>query len=191
MALSHADVLIHPLRMRIVTVIGQHKMTATEIARHLPGVPQASLYRNLATLVQANIVQIVETRPVRGAVEKVYALDVTAASLSAEELAQTDRAEHLRYFAAYTAMLTEHFRAYLEQEVLDYKRDGLSYRIAPLELSDTEFAEMAEAVRNALAPYVANVPAPNRRRRYLSFVLIPEAEKSEASSEESEITQGA
>jgi DNA-binding transcriptional ArsR family regulator len=85
MALSHADVLVHPLRMRIVTAMGLQKMTAGDIAAHLPDIPQASLYRHLALLVKADVVQIVETRPVRGAVEKVYALDVNAATLSLEE----------------------------------------------------------------------------------------------------------
>ena len=190
MALSHADVLVHPLRMRIIAAMGLRKMTANDIAGHLPDIPQASLYRHLALLVKAGVVQIVETRPVRGAVEKVYALDVKAASLSYEELAQADRAEHLRYFTTYTAMLAEHFRAYLEQDELDYQRDGLTYRIAPLELSQEEYIEMVAALREVLTPYVSNLPAANRRRRYLSLVLIPEAVKTADSSDNLETKEG-
>ena len=53
--------------------------------------------------------------------------------------------------------------------------DGVGYRQVPLELTDTEFAELAGRLNAALAPVLRNAPAEGRRRRMLTTIVMPSA----------------
>jgi len=57
----------------------------------------------------------------------------------------------------------------------DFVADGVGYRQVPLELSDQEFAELAGRLNAAIAPVLGNRPAPGRRRRMLTAIVIPGA----------------
>jgi len=57
---TSADLLLHPVRLRIVQAfLGDRALTTTELRAELPDVPQASLYRNIARLVGAGVLSIV------------------------------------------------------------------------------------------------------------------------------------
>ena len=71
---SIADVVMHPVRLRIIQQLGGRSLTTAQLRAALPDVTQATLYRHVATLVDAGILSIVEERRVRGAVERTLAL---------------------------------------------------------------------------------------------------------------------
>jgi DNA-binding transcriptional ArsR family regulator len=80
---SKVDLILHPIRMRIIMALAGERWTARQIAAALPDVAQATLYRHINALAEGGILRIVEERPVRGMVEKVYALaDKRALNLS-------------------------------------------------------------------------------------------------------------
>jgi len=54
------DVLLHPIRWRIVQRVLGRELTTTELKRDLPDVPTTSLYRHVAVLIEAG-----STRPRR------------------------------------------------------------------------------------------------------------------------------
>ena len=57
---TKADVLLHPVRLRIVqALLPRRQLTAQEIGRHLGDVPQATLYRHLNKLLDGGIIEIV------------------------------------------------------------------------------------------------------------------------------------
>ena len=74
MADSTVDLILHPVRLRILLALADNHWSARQIAQVMPDVAQATLYRHINALAEGNILQIVEERPVRGTVEKVYAL---------------------------------------------------------------------------------------------------------------------
>lgn len=67
-----AHVLLHPLRMRVVLVLGGEDLTTKQIHELLPDVAQASLYRAVSRLVSAGIITVVERNRRGGAMERVY-----------------------------------------------------------------------------------------------------------------------
>jgi len=72
---STADLLLHPVRLRIVQAfLGDRALTTGELRAELPDVPPASLYRHIARLVDAGVLGVVSERRVRGAVERTYIL---------------------------------------------------------------------------------------------------------------------
>jgi DNA-binding transcriptional ArsR family regulator len=72
--LMRVDLLIHPIRLRIIQALGQDRLTTQELAERLPEVPLSSLYRHLQLLRRGDVLDVVEERLVNGIEEKVYAV---------------------------------------------------------------------------------------------------------------------
>ncbi len=168
-----ADLILHPIRLRIVTSFSAESLTAGELSERLPDVPQATLYRHLNTLRRAGILAVSEERRVRGATERRYVLHPGAANLQPDDLATGTSDDHLRWFAGFVAGLLGEFGRYVRRGRPDLVRDGVGYRQVILNVSDEEFAAMAVALNGALLPYVAKQPGVGRRRRLLATISLP------------------
>ena len=175
--MATADLLLHPVRLRIVEAfLGDRALTTGQLRDELPDVPPGSLYRHVAKLVDGGVLSVVGERRVRGAVERTYVLRASAARLGADEIARMSRDEHRQAFLAFVAGLIGDFDRYLARERIDPLRDGASYNLAAMWLDDAELAEMARELAIVLQPRVANAPKPGRKRRILATVLLPGAE---------------
>lgn len=171
---SAADLLLHPIRLRIVQQLaGGRRRSPAELAEALGDVPQASLYRHVRVLADGGVIVVVEERPARGTPERVYALVEGAGSISPEALATATADDHLRWFTVFLAGLIDDFGRYLADGEPDFVADGVGYRQVPLELTDTEFAELAGRLDAALAPVLQNAPGEGRRRRMLTTIVMP------------------
>ena len=116
-----ADVIFHPVRMRIVQALfGERRLTAQQIAALIEGPSIATLYRHLNRLIDAQVIQVVEERPIRGTVEKVYALaGEQAASFSADESRQASANEQKHNFNILLGTLQGDYERYLDQGTRD------------------------------------------------------------------------
>ncbi len=171
MAETGADVILHPVRMRIISTLFGRQLTTQQIGLALPEVAQATLYRHLRLLVQAGVLAVVAQRPVRGVTEKVYALAEDSVQLDPRGMGREDWE---RGFAAFTASLLGQFGAYLRQEGADPVNDGVSFRTRALHLSDAELAQLRADLQAAFVPFLDYSPSPERRRRLLSTVIVPD-----------------
>lgn len=172
--MASADLLLHPVRLRIVQAfLGDRALTTTELRTELPDVPSASLYRHVARLVGGGVLQVVAERRVRGAVERTYLLRLTAASIGSRELATMDLDDHRHAFMAFVATLLSDFDRYLARGDVDLLRDGVSYGLSGLWLNDAELAEIRRAIAAIFQPLLANTPEPGRQRRILGTVILP------------------
>ena len=172
--MTSADLLLHPVRLRILQAfLGDRALTTAHLRAEMPDVAPASLYRHVALLVDAGVLSVVGERRVRGAVERTYVLRVAAASVNLDELERMSREDHRQLFMAYVAGLLGDFDRYLEREDIDLLRDGVSFRLAGLWLDDAEFAELVRELIRVIQPRLANAPKPGRRRRILGTVLLP------------------
>ena len=172
--LDKPDLLLHPIRLRIVLALSRRRMTAHQIGAALGDVPQATLYRHLGRLAEAGLVEIVEERPVRGTVEKVYTFPEQVANLTPKDMARASKDDHLRYFTAFVASLLQECRHYLAQEWSDPLSGEFGYWQVPLYMSDDEFRELTERVGSIFMEAVANEPAPGMRRRIVTSVVMPD-----------------
>jgi hypothetical protein len=158
-SVTSADLLLHPVRLRIVQAfLGDRALTTIELRSELPDVPAASLYRHVARLVDAGVLAVVAERRVRGA------------------LAKMSPDEHRHAFMAFVAALLGDFDRYLARGDIDLLRDGVSYRLAGMWLDDAELTDLLHELVSLLAPRLANAPKPGRKRRILGSVLLPGSE---------------
>jgi hypothetical protein len=172
--MNSADLLLHPVRLRIVqSFLGDRALTTSALRGELPDVPAASLYRHVARLVDAGVLAVVAERRVRGATERTYVLRASAASVSVDELRGMGADDHRQAFLAYVAGLIADFDRYLAAGDIDLVRDGVSYRMLAMYLDDAELLELARDMYAVLQPRLANPPRAGRRRRLLGTVVLP------------------
>jgi len=172
--MASADLLLHPVRLRIVKAfLGDRALTTSELAAELSDVPPGSLYRHIAMLTSAGVLQVVAERRVRGAIERTYTMRLAAAAIQPSEARAMTLDEHAHAFTAYVAGLMADFGRYVATEPADPIRDGAGYRVAAMWLTDEEFAELAREVSEAFQDRLANAPGQGRRRRLVYTVTLP------------------
>ena len=178
--MSSADLLLHPVRLRIVkTLLGDRALTTAQIAAELDDVPTGSLYRHIATLTRAGVLQVVAERRVRGTVEKTYMLRILAAQMQPDEVEAMSIDDHAQAFMAYIAGLLGDFDRYLAHDPAP-GRDGADYRVGAMWLTDAEYADFLSDLKALLRSRLANQPTKERRRRVTYHVLLPAPKDAQA-----------
>jgi len=176
-AMATADLLLHPVRLRIVQAfLGDRTLTTADLRSELPDVPAATLYRHVGVLAEAGVLAVVGERRVRGAAERSYRLVTAAASVGAADAAAMSVDEHRRAFATFVAALLADFDRYADAAAgpgLDPAADGVGYRQLALWLDDEEFTELVTELRAVLTARTALEPDGVRRRRIVSQVFLP------------------
>ncbi|MBQ1021672.1 helix-turn-helix domain-containing protein [Micromonospora sp. D93] len=188
-----ADLALHPVRIRILRAVAGARLTTQALIELLPDVPQATMYRQLAILVKAGLLKVVEERKVRGAVERVYGLPAQGATLDPASLATATVEDHARYFTAFVSSLLSEFSRYLARERIDFVADGVGYQQLVLHVTDAEFSEFAAGFNALVVPLLANKPGNGRTPRLLATVLLPTdppTSERPAPADDSEPTKG-
>ncbi len=169
-----ADLLLHPVRLRVLQAfLGDRALTTSQLSAELADIPPATLYRHVARLVEADVLQVVAERRVRGAVERTYVLRIAAARVQLDEIAKMSAEDHRQMFMAFTAGLLAAFDRYLARGDIDLARDGVAFAIDAIWVDDAEYGEMMREIYTALLPRRANGPRKGRKRRMIASVLLP------------------
>lgn len=180
--MTATEVLLHPVRLRIAQAfLGERALTTSELRTELPDVPTATLYRQVAALADGGVLEVVDERRVRGAVERTYRLRTGAVHVDAEAARAMSADDHRRAFLSFVAVLLAEFERYLDHDDVDLARDLVGFRQHALHLTDEETAELIEDLRAVLEPRLALPPGEGRRRRLFSTVLMPAEQPSPAS----------
>lgn len=176
--MASADVLLHPVRLRIIKAfLGDRALTTGQLAGELKDIPSGSLYRHVAILTKAGVLQVVGERRIRGAVERTYTLRMFAARIQPGEVRAMSSEEHAQAFMAYVAGMLADADRYLASDPADPVADGASYQVGALWLTNAEFAELARELAVLFQPRLANAPGKGRRRRMFYTVVLPEPEE--------------
>lgn len=168
------DLLLHPIRLRIVQTLAGAQLTPLQVRERLGDVPQATLYRHLKQLADGGLIEVVEERQVRGGVERTYGLVDDAVTLGGEDLGSATPDEHFRYFATFVGTLLADFATYLDGGDPALGADRVGYRQVPLWLTDEELDSLVDTLRRAVEHHVGNEPAQGRRRRLLTTIVMPD-----------------
>jgi len=184
-AKTTADLVLHPVRLRVIqALLGDRQLTTAQIAAELDDVSTATIYRQIATLTEAGILEVVDERRIRGAVERTYRLHLNLAEVSLEDLANMTADEHKQAFVGFVAGLLANFDAYAARGDIDLARDRVGYRHNALWLTDEELDELLATTREVTLPYAANGPGPGRVRRLISSVVLPAFDDTESADQE-------
>jgi DNA-binding transcriptional ArsR family regulator len=174
--MTRADLIIHPVRMRMIIALHYRKLTPKQLAAELKEIAPATLYHHLNLLTDAGITQVVEERLVHGTLrEKVYTLSDASTILSRDQIAGASKDELLQYFLVFVSKLIGDHARYLDLKESGHYADA-GYQQHPLFLSDEEFVQFIQELKAVLLPWLKKEPAPGRRRHLLTTILFPELE---------------
>ncbi|WP_341995856.1 helix-turn-helix domain-containing protein [Microbacterium sp. LWH7-1.2] len=171
---SIADVVLHPVRLRIVQQFGGRSLTTAQLRALLPDVTQATLYRHVATLVDADILTIVEERRVRGAVERTLALGNRMAHVDHGELRAMSDAQLRSAMLAFLGSVAADFDRFLDGDDSGL-RDFVGFGRVPLYVGAADLAAIQSALSELLGPYLSDRGG-DRRRVSFATLLVPEVD---------------
>ncbi|MFK4084984.1 helix-turn-helix domain-containing protein [Kribbella sp. NPDC020789] len=170
--LSVADVVKHPVRLRIVQQLTGRELTTPALREALPDVTQATLYRHVAALVEAEILTVVAERRIRGAVERTLALGDRVAQVDRQELNAMTDAQLRESVLAFFGHVAENFDRFVASDNREL-RDLFGIAQTMLYVTPADLAEIQAGLVELLAPYRAEQAG--RRRVTLTTALIPDA----------------
>lgn len=172
---SKKDLILHPIRLRLLTELTGRTLTSKQLADLLPDVPQASLYRHIKVLAEGGVFETVQRTPVRGAIERTYAVAKGQGRLGPEDLESMSVSEHQDAFHLFVGSLSERLGRYLETADLSrLKEDGMSFNGTAIYLSAAEREEFTEQINELVERFVMAGPSPDRTRYTLASIVIPE-----------------
>jgi hypothetical protein len=173
---SKVDLIFHPIRLDIISAVSNQRMTAGDLAQIMPGVPLTTLYRHINLLVKGGVLEVVDEHPVRGTIERVYALGGPP-SLQAEDLAGMTKQDYEQAFAIYLSSLLRDAKHYLatkpDDQAIDLFADGVEITKLQLLLDDDEYRKLDAQLLELIMSAAKNEPASGRRRRVLSLTILP------------------
>jgi hypothetical protein len=168
------DLLLHPVRLRIILAAVGRQVTAQQLADELPDIPQATLYRNINKLAAGGILVVVRERRVHNTIEKTYALPDQSLMLTMEDLRDAQPEDYIRLVTQYLGLLLGYYVRYIQKGNVDFARDNVLFQTLPVYLSKVETQELGQAIKAALLPYLRNEPSPERRRLILGLISLPD-----------------
>lgn len=175
MSTTRLDLLLHPVRMRLVHALSAGRVLTTgDLCARLPDLPKATVYRQVERLVRGGVFEVEAERRVRGAVERRYRLARHGALIDPDAAKAMSLEDHRRGFTAAMATLLAEFDAYLGRGGAKPASDGVSYRQFSLWLSRAELERLVREVRKHLLA-LPNTPGRGRRPYLLSTIFFPTA----------------
>ncbi len=172
-----AELIIHPIRLRILQSLARKPMTTAELDKLMPDVAKSSLYRHVKKLLDGGMIEVEETHLVKGTPEKTYRL-IQAPHITQEDINSMTKEDHLRYFSSYVAGLVEDFKAYLNsQEHADMVADRAGYGQSVFYASTEELDELFKPFQEKLVKLTTQPPQTGRRLRKLVIINHPEIEE--------------
>jgi len=178
--MATSDLLLHPVRMRILQALfDADPLTTAQLRERIPDIAPATMYRQIAVLAEAGVLEVAEERRVRGTTERSYRVRKEEAVVDPAARAAMSREEHLRAFTTFAASLMGDFDRYLAHEDADPVSDGVVYRQAAVWLTEEEFDVMIEEIERAVVSRMGNT-RDGRIRRIISLVAVPDEPKASA-----------
>lgn len=179
--MATANLLLHPVRLRILqTLAGMDPLTTSQLRDLLPDIAAATLYRHVAALADAGVLEVAGEKRVRGAVERSYRLRQEMTKIDPAAQAAMTKDDHSRAFTMFCASLMADFDRYLAHDDADPSTDSVVYRQAAVWLTNEETNALVAEITAAVTARAANTPGNGRARRYLSLIAMPDRPKPES-----------
>ena len=168
------ECLTNPIRSKLVLEISEkNQATAKQLAEVFPEIPQTSLYRHLKSMVESGLLNIVEERPIRGTVEKVYAMNQDFAETLGKNLAENNGQAYLLLFNQYMMGVLKEFQEYAARPQIDIAGDCSAFSLAPIYATKEELEQALGQIGGILQGLLANKSTPERRLRNVGIIVTP------------------
>jgi DNA-binding transcriptional ArsR family regulator len=172
--LTTAQVILHPVRARIITALSDRALTPREIAAEMPEIPLGTVYRHINIILDGGLIRIVRERRVHGTVERQFALVEEAAYVNREQLTADDITGLV---AALTGVVQSAFGRYTRHAALPPPDGEIAFVAKSLYLTRDEYAELRQTII-AYLQKTGRTPSADFERRFIGFFSVPDPDIS-------------
>lgn len=174
---TKADLVLHPVRLKILQILTRDSLSTQEISERMPDVPASSIYRHLRVLLKGGMIEVVDTRQVKGTQEKIYRL-IQTPHLNQQDLAGASDEDHLKYFTSYAASLIQDFADYLSMSSdRDLLEDRMGYSEFTFYASQEELDLAFARINQELLRLAKNSTQEGKQLRKLAIISHPIGKK--------------
>lgn len=169
------NLILHPVRLRIIQTLVRRARNTQHIADALPDIPVSSLYRHIRMLLEAGYIEIASTRSVNGIEERTYRLsEVKPPLLTDQAFEGLTKDELQQAFSTLVGMILTSFNEYLDATPApDWKRDRLSCAEFTFFATPEEYEAIRKTVWETLRQAEEAVAAPERSVRKIALASYP------------------
>jgi len=166
--------LSDPVKSKIIMEIHeQGRITTRQIAQIFDEIPQATLYRYMKKMHSDGIIKVVDEIPVRGTIEKVYALAFDLSKSNEAVIEENDGKAYLQMATLYMLGILREFKEYSDKADVNLSGDGTGFSHAPIYATTDELTEILTQIKDILSPHLSNPPGGERKLRNLSIIITP------------------
>jgi hypothetical protein len=149
------------------------ELTTQQLTALLPEIPRTSLYRHMRKLAEAGVFVVVDETAIRGTVEKRYAVQLSSATLTKEDLLEAGHEEYFRLVTGFLGGIIDVYQTYLARKEESLAENTL-LRVNSVDLSDDEFQQFRRQLTDLLTSAQTNALMPGRRRRLIGLLGVPD-----------------
>lgn len=168
----------NPISTQILIELDRNNLSAKDLKRLLPNIPTTTLYRYVKQLYSENILEIVEEKPNRGTIEKVYSLINPLKKNDVEKFNQMDTQQYFHKFMAFNFSLITEFSEYSKKVDIDVSKEGTGFSVAPIYATPEELKMYGEAISKILKPALKKQNSEQKLHNFAVIVTPPKEENS-------------
>ena len=177
------ECISNPAKSRLmIENMRRGKVTAKYLAEKCVDIPQTTLYRYLKRMTDDGLLKIVGETPIRGTVEKTYALTFDPSD-PPSVLGQNSGAMYMQMFFQYFLTFAKIFQDYCDTPGIDIKKDRSGLSLSHVYLTDEELEKVAADMAQILYPLQENKPKPERKLRTVGLIISPEHNTGETGTD--------
>lgn len=178
--MNNIDVLMHPVRLKISLALIRHKetgLTPLEMVKVIKDVPQATLYRHIQIMADADVIHVIKEKKVKSVTEKYYALNEAEAKFDENTWGKVPVKAKLDYISYYQLLLFSKYQDYLEKlQKQNSTEDGSTFSIVELNLNDEHFMQFQKELNELIQKYYnATNNEKHTPSRTVAITIIPES----------------
>src|SRR5699024_7411937 len=156
MKVDKAEVLLHPVRMKIIRTLMKYNkegLTPLDMVKIIQDVSQATLYRHIQKLADANIIRVLKEEKVRAVTEKYYVVNTEETNMSPQEWEAYSIEEKLYFFFKFQIILFNQYQTYLNNIKRDNIKDSSTLTVVDIQLDDQTFQDFQADLNDLMIKY--------------------------------------
>ncbi len=176
------EILMHPVRMKICLALMGNKengLTPLEMVKVIKDVPQATLYRHIQSMVEADAIQVLKEKKVKSVTEKYYVLNEDYATLDKSEWGKVSAKEKIDYISYYQLLLLSRYQIYLQKlEEENRTDDSSTFSVVEFQLDEEHFTQFQNELNELVTKYYTASSKKNEKNtptQTIGITIIPDS----------------
>ena len=164
--------LLHPVRARLIMLLGEKPQTPLELRTRLPEIPLGTLYRHLNVLLDCKVIEVVRERRIHGTVERQFALQSGASYYTDQQKDELSPYDITRIVGILTSLVSQEFERFAETARPPYKDGEFSMITTTLYLTPEEIQEYRQFMKQFISKE-GREPQEGLERRLIALFSVP------------------